>query len=137
MNDKDILMEKDAEQEQLAPVSHRKPYGPVIAAVVCLLLALVVWVGVMNTQDTDYISIRLVAPDGYTCELSATGVEVEGSVGVLRGLKEIVVPISTEDAEYILYYYDGEAAVNEAFLQLPLDVSLTREWTAKLTVTKN
>lgn len=137
MNDKEIMLDKDVEQEELAHVSHRKPYGAVIAAVVCLLLALVVWVGVMNTQDTDYIPVRVVAPQGYTCELSAQGVELSGSVGMLRGLKEIVIPISAEDAEYILYYYNGEAAVNEAFLQLPLDVELTRQWTAKLTVTKN
>lgn len=135
MNDKEIMLDKDVEQEELAHVSHRKPYGAVIAAVVCLLLALVVWVGVMNTQDTDYIPVRVVAPQGYTCELSADGVEVDGTVATLRGLKEIVIPISAEDAEYVIYL-GGQAMIPEAMLQLPDGVQLTRDWSAVLTVTK-
>lgn len=135
MNDKNVLMDKDAEQAQHAHAPQHKPYGVVIAAVVCLLLALVVWVGVMNTYDTDYIPVRVVAPDGYTCELSADGVEVDGTVATLRGLKEIVIPISAEYAEFVIYL-GGQTMMPEAMLQLPDGVQLTRDWSAVLTVTK-
>ncbi len=136
MNDKEIMLEKGAEQQHAPHASHRKVYGTLLAVVICLLLAALVWVCVMNTQDTDYIPIRVVAPAEYACALSADGVEVQGTVATLRGLKEIVVTVSAEDAAYILYYYEGEATVNEAFLHLPSDVYLTREWSAVLTVTE-
>ncbi len=134
MNDKEILLEKDAEQAQGARASHHTVYGTIIAALVCILLALVVWVGVMNTQDTDYIPVRIVAPEGYECTLSVDGVEVEGKVCDLRNLDELVITLSAEDALYVLGALGGSASVNEALLQLPNGVYVTREFSAVLTV---
>ena len=134
MNDKKFLVEKDAEQEQSTPTSHRNIYSAIIAALVCILLALVVWIGVMNTQDTDYIPVRVVAPEGYTCTLSVDGVEVEGKVSQLRDLDEIVINLSTEDALYVMGAFGGSASVSEALLQLPDGVHVTREFSAVLTV---
>ena len=135
MNDKKFLIENDAEQLQTQRLSHRKVYGAILAAVVCVLLALVVWVGVMNTQDTDYIPVRIVSPEGYECTLSVDGVEVEGRVSDLRNLDEIVITITREDALYVVAGFGGEASVNEAFLRLPDGVYLTRGFSAVLTVT--
>ncbi len=134
MNDKNFLVEKDAEQEQSAPISHRNIYGAILAATICILLALVVWIGVMNTQDTDYIPVRVVAPEGYVCTLSVDGVEVEGKVSDLRDLNELVISLSEEDALYVLGAFGGVASVNEALLRLPDGVCVTREFSAVLTV---
>lgn len=134
MNDKKTLMDKEAGQEQDARAPQRKILGVILAAVLCPLLALVVWVGVMNTQDTDYIPVRVVGPEGYTCELSVDGVEVEGKVYALRDLDEIVITVSASDAQYVTVALGGAASVNEAFLRLPDGVSTIRDWTAVLNV---
>ena len=75
-----------------------------------------------------------VAPADYECTLSVDGVEVEGSVATLKALKEIVITLSPEDASYIVYYYEGQASVNEAILQLPADAHVAEGWSAVLTV---
>ena len=134
MNDKKTLMDKEAGQDQDARAPQRKILGVILAAVLCPLLALVVWVGVMNTQDTDYIPVRVVGPEGYTCELSVDGVEVEGKVYALRDLDEIVITVSASDAQYVTVALGGAASVNEAFLRLPDGVSTIRDWTAVLNV---
>lgn len=134
MNDKKTLMEKEAGQDQDVRAPQRKILGVILAAVLCPLLALVVWVGVMNTQDTDYIPVRVVGPEGYTCELSVDGVEVEGKVYALRDLDEIVITVSASDAQYVTVALGGAASVNEAFLRLPDGVSTIRDWTAVLNV---
>ena len=134
MNDKDILLDKGGEQDEIVRVSRRKVWSGLLAAVICLALAGLVWVCVMNTQDTDYIPIRVVAPADYECTLSVDGVEVEGSVATLKALKEIVITLSPEDASYIVYYYEGQASVNEAILQLPADAHVAEGWSAVLTV---
>ena len=135
MNDKDILLDKNSEQEAVARISHRKVLGGALAAVICLLLAALIWVCIMNTTDTDYIPIRVVAPTDYAVALSVDGVEVEGTVSTLKGMKEIVITLTPEDVEYILGYYEGVAAVNQAVLQLSPDVSVADDWSAVLTVT--
>ena len=134
MNDKKFLIETDAEQAQEGRVSHRQVYRAFLAALVCVALALAVWVGVMNTQDTDYIPVRLVSPAGYACTLSVDGVEVEGKVSDLRDLDEIVITVTQEDALYVVAGFGGEASVSEAFLRLPDGVYLTREFSAVLSV---
>ena len=134
MNDKDIMLDKTGEQDEIVRVSHRKVWGTMVAAVLCLLLSGLVWICVMNTQDTDYIPIRVVAPAGYTCTLSEDGVTVQGKVLILKTMDEIVVELTSEDIEYIFYYYDGEAPVNENILLLPSGVSVSTTWEAVLTV---
>ncbi len=135
MNDKDIMLDKSGEQETVVRVSHGKLWRSVIAAVLCLLLAGLVWVCVMNTQDTDYIPIRVVGPAEYTCTLSVEGVTVQGKVSTLKTMDEIVVELSPENIQEILYYYDGAARVNGNILPLPADVTVPAEWDAVLTVT--
>ena len=55
MNDKEILMEKDVEQQSDARVARHSVFGAMLAVLLCILLAGIVWVCVMNTQDTDFI----------------------------------------------------------------------------------
>jgi hypothetical protein len=134
MNDKEILMEKDAEQQSDARVARHSVLGAMLAVLLCILLAGIVWVCVMNTQDTDFIPVRLEAPEGYECTLSVDGVEVEGKVSDLRHLNEIVVKLSANDALYVVANFGGSASVNEAFLGLPEGVSVSRSFQAVLTV---
>jgi hypothetical protein len=57
---------------------------------VCLALALVIWVAVMNAPDTDYIATEVLATSGeYTYTLSKAHLEVEGTVADLRRAKTI------------------------------------------------
>ena len=127
MNDKEILMENGAEQVQSTRDSHRNVYGTIVAVLVCLLLALIVWIGVMNAQDTDYIPITVSAPIGYECTLSVDGVEVQGKVADLRGLNELVITVPAGVA-------GGTYYVPEEMLELPQGVAVTGEWNATLTI---
>ena len=133
MNDKEILKEKDAEHLQTERASHRKVYGAIIAAAICILLALVVWIGVMNSQDTDFIPVRVEGPDGYRCHLSVEGIEVQGKVSDLRGLDEIVIELDEQKALLIL----GGEVEAEKYLKLPDGVSLTGNLSAVITVSKS
>ena len=128
MNDKEILMETGVEQESVVHGSHHSVYGTFFALLVCFALALVVWIGVMNTQDTDYIPVSVATPNGYECVLSVDGVEVQGRVSDLRGLDRIVITIPTGLAAGT-YYVPAE------MLELPDGVTLTQEWNATLTIT--
>ncbi len=136
MNEKEILLDIGGEQDAVSHSSHRRLWSGLLVAVICFLLAGIVWVCVMNTTDTDYIPIRVVSPAGYECTLSVEGVEIEGTVATLRDLNEIVVTVSAQDAAYLLSYYGGEALVSETFLQLPADVCASGEWSAVLTARK-
>ena len=136
MNDKEILMEKDAEQEQSERAPRRRVYGSILAIILCLVLALVVWVGVMNSQDTDFIPVRVEGPDGYRCHLSVEGIEVQGKVSDLRGLDEIVIELDEQEALRILFPCGGEDEA-ERYLKLPDGVSLTGNLNAVITVSKS
>ena len=136
MNDKEILMEKDAEQEKSSRAPRRSIYGAIIAAAVCVVLALVVWVGVMNTQDTDYIPVRLVGPEGYRCHVSVDGVEVKGRVSDLRNLDEIVIELDEQEALRILFLGGGKADA-EDYLKLPDGVTIAGDLNAVITVSKS
>ena len=67
----------------------------VIAAVLCLLLAVIVWLVVMQLEQTDTVGLSLKnAPDAYTCVLSDTMVDVRGTALALKALDtvEVVFP---------------------------------------------
>ena len=136
MNDKKFLIDNDAEQAQEERISHRKVYSAILAAVICIALALAVWVGVMNTQDTDYIPVRLVGPEGYRCHVSVDGVEVKGRVSDLRNLDEIVIELDEQEALRILFPGGGKADA-EDYLKLPDGVTIAGDLNAVITVSKS
>ena len=69
----------------------------VIAAVVCLLLAVVVWLAVMNVEDTKHLPLVLVGGESqYTYVLSDAELEVSGSVVFLKKAEEIKVIVPEE-----------------------------------------
>ena len=99
-------------------VVRRSRLSDIIAILVCAVLAVVVWVAVMNAKDTDYLKLEILAPDTnmeYT--LSETHLEVEGTVAVLRDAAPIGISIADYDKP-------GEYVLNPARLQLPDGVTL-------------
>ncbi|MBE6554940.1 MAG: hypothetical protein E7663_01715 [Ruminococcaceae bacterium] len=74
---------------------HRNRRNDIIAAVVCLFLAFLVWLFVMNTEDTAFVALEITDPaSGYTFVLSDSMIEVKGSVLSLKRADrvEIVLP---------------------------------------------
>lgn len=129
MNEKDRLNKEEGAvrtDEAMARGSHR--HWDVLAALVCILLAFMVWLCVMNVRDTQYLSLETTAPQrGYTYELSAGSLEVEGTVVALKRAEHITVilPENVEDGVTV--------TLTEQDLILPEGVSLVS--TLRLTVT--
>ncbi len=87
----------DIEQGNGEYAVRRSRRANIIAIAVCLLLALLVWVMVMNAEDTERVSLSLDAPDNeYVYELSDDEIEIKGSVAELKNIEEIVVLPSEE-----------------------------------------
>ena len=93
----------------------------IIAAVICLLLAFLIWIIVMGRTDCDYISVRVVnGQENYTYALSVDTVKVEGKISDLRRAEEIGVrlPENAGEGEYKL-------SANQLELELPEGVGLS------------
>ena len=88
----------DIEQGNGEYAVRRSRRANIVAIVVCLLLALLVWVLVMNAEDTERVSLALDVPEdsAYTYELSTDEIEIKGSVATLKDIEEIVVVPSEE-----------------------------------------
>ena len=88
----------DIEQGNGEYAVRRSRRSNIVAIVICLLLALLVWILVMNAEDTARVSLALDAPEGseYTYELSVDEIEIKGSVAVLKDIEEIVIVPSEE-----------------------------------------
>lgn len=128
MKNKDKLQNESGEQGELHAVPHTSVRVSLFAAVVCILLAVVVWLGVMCTEDTDYLALEVLEPAaGYTYQLSVNAVQVSGKVSALKSASVIGVKLpSSEPGEYYLTAKD---------LVLPEGVQLTAELYLILTVT--
>lgn len=101
----------------------------VIAAVVCLLLAVVTWLWVMNVEDTAYLPLTVVGTsEGYTYVLSDNEIQVKGSVLSLRKANEIRVLVSSEITA------PGTYAISLNELILPEGISLAELTDLTLTV---
>lgn len=99
----------------------------VIALVVCLLLAFIVWIVVMGNDDTDHIALSVVDPaDAYVYTLSDVNVEVKGTVAALRHTKEIGVLVEGKTP--------GVYQLTEQDLDLPDGIHLTEPLALTLTV---
>ena len=98
-----------------------------IAAVICLLLALLVWIVVMSRPDSDYLSVCVVDQQaGYTYEVSADMIKVEGKVSDLRHADAIGIrlPENAGEGEYKLSEGQLELELPDG-VQLSVDIDLT------------
>ena len=129
MNRKHDNMDDGMEANERVP--HRKQVSTIVAAVVCLLLALLIWLLVMNTNDTAYVPLEITGgTEAYTYVLSDTELEVGGAVQFLKGSKAIKVIVPEAATE------NGTYALQLADLVLPEGVALVEELHLTLTVTK-
>ena len=128
MNRKLIDSQNDTEQQNGQYAVHRSRRSTVIAAAVCLLLALIVWVVIMGSGDSDYVSVRVLEPaEEFTYTLSVDLLEVEGTVGALRHADYIGVRVP-QNAVSGVYHLTVDDLV------LPDGVHLTAEPEITLTV---
>lgn len=121
-----------AENGEYAVRSSRK--RDIVAAVVCLLLALVVWLFVMNADDTASVALTLQGGEqAYSYTLSAENLEVAGRVMAIKGAKRdgIVVNIPAEATA------PGSYEIELEDLVLPEGVALTSLPELTLTVSAN
>ncbi|MBR2010242.1 MAG: hypothetical protein IKA06_00630 [Clostridia bacterium] len=103
----------------------------IVAAVVCLLLAVVVWLMVMNVKDSKKLPLEVVGAQAeYTYVLSDAELEVSGAVVFLKMAEriEVIVPEqATAPGTYVIALED---------LVLPEGVSLSELTDLTLTVSK-
>ncbi|MBQ9778423.1 MAG: hypothetical protein IJW22_05805 [Clostridia bacterium] len=122
--------EQGSEQDELHAVPHTGFHVNLIAAIVCILLAAVVWFGVMNTEDTDYLTLQVMVPqEGYTYTLSTGVLQVSGKVAVLKNVETIgvIIPGHEPGVYYLtpedLVLPDGVKLVSELYLTLTVAAS--------------
>lgn len=117
----DALREGD---EVAARGEHR--HWDVLALIVCILLAFLVWLCVMNVRDTAYVSLEIKDPAAeYTYELSVSSLEVEGKTAALKRADALMVSVPSVPGEYTLVAGD---------IHLPEGVNLTGAPQVKVTV---
>ena len=73
--------EKDNNGEYLV---RRNRIANIIAAVVCVLLAVFIWCAVMNIEITKRVPLSVATNENYSYSLSTTAVTVTGSRAALR-----------------------------------------------------
>ena len=129
MNRKLIDTQNDIEQQKNGEYAVRHSrIATVIAAVVCVLLAVFVWAVIMGTTDSDYVPVELTnTNDAYTYTVSVDLIEVTGTVGALRHADHVAirVPDSAVSGVYHLTVDD---------LVLPEGIGLANEVDITLTV---
>ena len=133
MNHKQIDAPAGIEQQNGQYEVKRSCKLDVIAAVVCLLVALLVWLVFMNRTETDYVELVIANPQrGCEYELSVTQIEVEGSVIKLRSVSEIGILLD----EAALAELDAKSVchLDESDLQMPDGVSFSKSLSLTVTV---
>ena len=131
MNRKHIHEDITADNGEYAVRHNRK--RDIVAVFVCLLLALVVWLLVMNADDTASVTLTLEGgTEAYSYTLSDDSLEVAGTVIFLKAAQRdsIVVKIPAEANAPGTYHI----AVEE--LVLPEGVALTSLPELTLTVSE-
>ena len=133
MNHKHIDTTDELEQQGGEYTVKNSYLSTVIAAVICLLLALAVWIIVMSRPNSDYLSVYVVdQQEGYTYAISADMIKVEGKVSDLRHAEVIGVrlPEHSGAGEYKLSDGQLELELPDG-VQLAVDIDLTVTVTAK------
>ena len=101
----------------------------VIAAVLCIMLAVALWLVVMQLEQTDTVALSLKgAPDAYTCVLSDTMIDVKGKTLALKGIDVIEVACPAWISA------PGTYSLTAADLKLPEGVVLAEELVLTVTV---
>ena len=125
MKEKD-LKEKQGEGHVVRSGHHRWDF---LVALVCVVIAFLVWLCVMNVRDTEHVSLEIKDPiDGYVYELSSNTIEVEGNLVALKRVDAIEVVLPLNEV--------GTHTITEEHLVVPDGVSVTGNTRITVTVTK-
>lgn len=120
---------------QYAVTRNRK--ADIVALVICLLLAVLVWLMFMNGTESDYVEL-VIEDECSSCEytLSVTQVEIEGSAADLREIEAIGVDLSRVDKKHVTVVTENKVIyeVTEANLLLPEGVALSKPLNLTVTV---
>ena len=122
----DVSMQNSDKENNGEYIVHRSRTANIIAAVICVLLAVLLWCAVMNIQNTKRIPLTVTGNEQYTYSLSATTVSVSGTRAALRGVSEIAV-----NAENL---GEGEYEISTKELKLPAGVRVSSSTKFVLTV---
>ena len=126
MKEKDTVRKEEAPKqgESTRRQEHRRFDLPV--ALVCVLIAFLVWLCVMNVRDTEHVSLEIEdALAGYTYELSTSTVEIEGNLATLKRVDAIHIEMPVHGV--------GTYVIPEENILLPEGVSLASN--TRITVT--
>lgn len=107
----------------------RSRSSKIIAAVLCILLAVLVWLVVIQLEQTDTFKLSLNgAPEQYICVLSDTMIDVKGTALALREIDTIQVTCPK------MINAPGTYQLTVGDLHLPEGVTLAEELVLTLTV---
>ncbi len=126
MKEKNTVKKEEAQKggSEARRAEHRRWDFPV--ALVCVLLAFLVWLCVMNVRDTEHVSLEVKDTlAGYTYELSTKSVEVEGNLATLKSVDAIEIEMPVHGV--------GTYTIPEENILLPEGVSLASS--TRITVT--
>ena len=116
MKERDTVRKDETKKQEEArhTVHHRWDF---LVAIVCVLLAFLVWLCVMNVRDTEFVTLKVKDQlADYTYEISVGSVEIEGRLATLRNVDALQIELSTHGV--------GTYTVDEADILLPDGVSL-------------
>ena len=120
MNRKHIQEDMTAENGGYAVKSSRK--RDIVAAVICLVLAMVVWLFVMNVDDTADVGLSLAGGSAaYTYTLSGDSLEVAGTVVAIKAAQRDGITVKIPAAATA----PGSYQITLEELVLPEGVALT------------
>ncbi len=120
------LKEKQGEEHVVRSGQH---HWDLLVALVCVVLAFLVWLCVMNVRDTEHVALEIVEQrDGYVYELSSGTIEIEGNLVALKRVDAISVILPVNEV--------GTYVITEEFLVVPDGISLTGNTRLIVTVTK-
>lgn len=129
---KEKVLNKEESVAEEANVKQRNIRANVIAAVICLLLAVAVWMVIMGRNDSDYVRLELRGgSEEFHYELSATVLEVEGKVADLRHAEIVRVYVPKTITGPGEYYITSADMILPKGVAPAGDFSLTLKVTAK------
>lgn len=110
---------------------HRSRRANIIAAVLCVLFAVVVWALVMNAEDATEVELQLPQPAaGYTYTLSDDSIDIKGRIMDVKRVESIEIVVPKE------FQVAGTHTLSLEHLILPEGVSPTAAVEITLTVTE-